>query len=125
MESNDEIYYPPTNKQSIISLILGILTLLIFCGGLLPIPFTGFICFPSSFALGFLALTYGAISLRGIKKNNEAGRPMAWAGIIMGGFIFFCILLFVMGIISLFIFAPETMQPLVESYSICLPFQKI
>jgi hypothetical protein len=118
MESNDEILYPPTNKQSIISLILGILTLLIFCGGLLPIPFTGFICFPSSFMLGFLALTYGAISLIRIKKHNESGRSMAWIGIVIGGFIFFCILLFVIGIVSIFIFAPDTMQPLIDSYSI-------
>jgi hypothetical protein len=118
MESNDEILYPPTNKQSIISLILGILTLLIFCGGLLPIPFTGFICFPSSFVLGFLALTYGAISLIRIKKHNETGHSMAWIGIVIGSFIFFCILLFVIGIVSIFIFAPDTMQPLIENYSI-------
>ncbi|MBX3035800.1 MAG: DUF4190 domain-containing protein [Anaerolineales bacterium] len=118
MESTEEISYPPTNKQSIISLIFGILTLLVFCGGLMPIPFTGFICFPSSFVLGFLALTYGAISLRRIKKHNESGHSMAWIGIAIGGFIFFCILLFVIGIASLFIFAPDTMQPLIDSYSI-------
>ncbi|MBL8098055.1 MAG: DUF4190 domain-containing protein [Anaerolineales bacterium] len=118
MESTEEISYPPTNKQSIISLILGILTLLVFCGGLMPIPFTGFICFPSSFVLGFLALTYGAISLRRIKKHNESGHSMAWIGIVIGGFIFFCILIFVIGIVSLFIFSPDTMQPLIDSYSI-------
>ena len=119
MESTEEISYPPTNKQSIISLIIGILTLLLFCFGIImPIPFIGFICFPTSFVLGFLALTFGAISLRRIKKHIESGHAMAWIGIVIGGFIFFCILLFVIGIASLFIFSPDTMQPLIDSYSI-------
>src|SRR5690606_9503474 len=117
-QSHQEVIYPPTNKQSIISLILGILTLLTFCSGIvMPIPLIGFVCFPSSFVLGFLALTYGAISLRKIRKHNESGHPMAWIGIVIGGFVFFCILLFVIGIASLFLFTPDTMQPLIENYS--------
>jgi hypothetical protein len=118
MESNEEIFYPPVNKHSIISLVLGILTLLTFCGGLMPIPFTGFICFPSSFVLGLVALIYGVISLNKIKRHNEAGKPMAWFGIMLGGFIFLCILLFVIAIASLFVFAPDSIQPMIENYSI-------
>jgi uncharacterized membrane protein len=118
MEANEDLISVTINKHALISLLLGILTALSFCAGVMPIPFTGFICFPSSFVLGFLALTYGAISLRRIKKHNEAGHSMAWIGIVIGGFVFFCILLFVIGIVSLFIFAPDTMQPLIENYSI-------
>ena len=118
METNEVIPSPPTNKQSIISLILGILTLLTCCGGMMPLPLLGFICFPASFLLGLSALIYGTVSLIRIKKHNESGHSMAWIGIIIGGFIFFCILLFVIAIVSLFIFAPDTMQPIIDNYSI-------
>jgi hypothetical protein len=116
METNKEIFYPPINKQSLISLILGILTLLAFCGGVIPIPLTGFVCFPTSFLLGLSALIYGAVSLRRIKKHNESGHSIAWIGIVIGGFIFFCILSVVVAIVSLFIFAPDSIQPMIENY---------
>ena len=119
MQPNDPIYPSlPTNRHSIISLILGILTVLLFCGGMIPVPFTGFICFPPSFLLGFLALVYGAISLNTIRKNNEAGHIHAWAGILSGGFIFLCLLCMVIAIVSLFIFAPDTVQPIIENYKL-------
>jgi uncharacterized membrane protein len=118
METNEEFLSPPINKHSIISLILGLLTALSFCGGMMPIPLTGFVCFPTSFLLGLSALIYGAVSLRKIKKHNESGHSMAWSGIIIGGFIFFCILSVVVAIISLFIFAPDSIQPMIENYSI-------
>ncbi|MGM1309451.1 hypothetical protein, partial [Escherichia coli] len=43
MESNEEFISVTINKQSIISLIFGILTLLSFCTGVMPIPLTGFV----------------------------------------------------------------------------------
>jgi len=101
---------PPTNKHSIISLILGILTILTFCGGLAPIPFTGFICFPSSFILGVLAIIYGIIALNRTRRDNESGRPMAWIGILVGGIIFLCMLAIVAAFIFFFIFHPHTFQ---------------
>ena len=119
METHEPISPSPrTNRHSIISLILGILTVLLFCGGMMPIPFTGFICFPPSFLLGFLALIYGAISLNTIRKNNETGQFHAWAGILSGGFIFLCMLCVIIAFISLFIFAPDSVQPIIEGYQL-------
>jgi len=120
MESNDPIYpSPPTNQHSIISLILGILTLVFFCGSVVvPIPFTSFICAPVSFLLGLSALIYGAISLNTIRRNNETGGVMAWMGILSGGFIFLCILCMVIAVISLFIFAPDSVPPFLQGYRI-------
>ncbi|KXK15569.1 MAG: hypothetical protein UZ14_CFX002000591 [Chloroflexi bacterium OLB14] len=118
MQSSEEVFYPPVNKHSIISLILGILTALSFCTGVMPIPLTGFVCFPTSFVLGLSALIYGVISLRRIKKHNESGHSMAWIGIIIGGVIFFCILSVIVLFISLFLFAPNSIQPIIENYSI-------
>ena len=119
MQSNDPIYpSPPTNKHSIISLVLGILTVILFCGGMAPLPFTSIICFPPSFLLGFLALVYGAISLNAIRKNNETGQFHAWAGILSGGFIFLCMLCVIIAFISLFIFAPDSVQPIIEGYQL-------
>jgi len=118
METPENYSSPPTNQQSIISLILGILTVIIFCGGLVPIPFTGFVCFPGSFLLGGFALLFGVISLNRIRRNNEAGHSMAWMGIISGGFVFFCLLCVVIAFASLFIFAPNSIPPILENYQI-------
>lgn len=120
MESNEPIYpSPKTNPHSIISLILGVLTLVFFCGSVVvPIPFTSFICAPVSFLLGLSALIYGVASLNAIRRNNETGGVMAWMGILSGGFIFFCILCFAIAIFSLFIFAPEHVPPILQGYQI-------
>jgi len=119
MEPNLPIYpSPPTNRHSIISLILGMLTLFLFCGSWMPIPFTGFICYPASFISGLLALIYGGISLNRIRRNNESGHIMAWAGILSGGFVFLCILCMAILIASLFYFAPDTLQPFINNYTL-------
>lgn len=118
MESNEEFISVTINKHTLISFILGILTALSFCTGLMPIPFTGFVCFPASFVLGLVAVVYGFVSLNKIKKQNESGKPMAWIGIIVGGLIFFCVLSVVVLLMSLFIFAPDTIRPILGNYSI-------
>lgn len=118
MESDEQILFPPINKHSVISLVFGILTALSFCTGVMPIPFTGFICFPISFVLGLVAVIYGFVSLNKIKKQNESGKPMAWIGIIVGGLIFFCILSVILLFVSLFMLAPDSIQPILENYSI-------
>ncbi|MBM4426906.1 MAG: DUF4190 domain-containing protein [Chloroflexi bacterium] len=111
---------PTTNKHSIISLILGLLALLVSCGMFLPIPFTSIICLPASFLLGIFALFYGTISLHRIRRDNEAGRPMAWIGIFSGGFIFLCVVCMVIALISFLTYAPESfpMPPFLENYQI-------
>lgn len=100
MESNEALPSPPqTNRHSIISLTLGIFTVLALCGGIVPIPLTGFVCFPTSFLLGLLALVYGIISLTKIRKTNEAGHSMAWIGVLIGGFTLLCMIC-ILGLMS-------------------------
>jgi hypothetical protein len=120
MNSNEEFTIPPINTQSILSLIFGVLTLLSFCTGLLPIPFTGILCFPISLLLGLLALIFGFISLDKIRRHNHSGRPLAWIGILIGGFIFRCVLCMVIAIASLFMFAPDLIPapPFLQNYQI-------
>ena len=119
METNEETPRSPINRHSIISLVLGFLTVITFCGGvIIPIPFTSLICAPASFLMGILALIYGTISLHRIRKLNESGRPMAWMGILSGGFIFLCILCMLVALISLFMFAPETLPPFIQNYQV-------
>jgi hypothetical protein len=116
METDKATPPPPINKHSVISLVLGILTVVIFCGGvIIPIPFTSLICAPASLLLGVSALVYGAISLNRIRRHNESGSPMAWMGILSGGFIFLCILCMIVALISLFVFAPETLPPFLQN----------
>jgi hypothetical protein len=111
--SSDEqsILAQTTNRHSIISLILGIITLVLFCGGIfIPIPFTSLVCVPVSALIGIGALVYGLVSLNRIKRHNQTGHPMAWTGILIGAFVLFCLLCTVAGILALFYFAPETFQ---------------
>ncbi len=117
MNDNEDIIYQKTNGNSIASLILGILTLLSFCIGVIPIPFTGFICFPLSFLLGILALVFGLIALRETRIRNEPGRPMAWTGAIIGGFILLCMLLtLALILVLIFMHASFPLPPFLNQY---------
>jgi uncharacterized membrane protein HdeD (DUF308 family) len=119
MDMNKEIINSPTNSLSILSLVLGILTILSFCTGLIPFPFTGFICFPTSFLFGILALVFGVISLNQIRRQNESGRPMAWIGIMLGGFVFLCVMCMIITIASFFILSPNSIPtpPFIHNFS--------
>jgi hypothetical protein len=108
MLSNEQTTIAPTtNRHSIISLILGILSLLIFCGSaLIPIPFTSFFCAPASGLISAAALIYGLVSLSHIKKHKQTGHPMAWTGILTGVFVLFCILCAIAVLAALLYFFP-------------------
>jgi uncharacterized membrane protein len=110
MSSNEQpTIAQTTNRHSIISLVLGILALLIFCGSaLIPIPFTSFICAPLSGLISAGALIYGLVSLSHIKRHNQTGHPMAWTGILIGTFVLLCMLCAIVALISLFYFSPDT-----------------
>jgi uncharacterized membrane protein HdeD (DUF308 family) len=118
--NNEKIINPPINNQSILSLVFGILTILSFCMGLIPFPFTGFICFPTSLLLGFLALVFGVISLDQIRRQNESGSPMAWIGILIGGFVFVCVMCMIIAIASFFIFSPNSIPtpPFIQNFQL-------
>jgi Domain of unknown function (DUF4190) len=117
---NEEAVNSPINNQSILSLVFGILTILSFCTGLSPFPLTSIICFPTSFLLGILALVFGTISLNRIRRLNESGRPMAWIGILIGGFAFLCMICMIVALVSLLIIAPDSvpMPPFIQNFSI-------
>ncbi len=111
----------PSNPQAVISLTLALLTILSFCTGMVPIPFTGLICFPLGFFLGALALIFGLVALEQIRRRNEPGSPLAWTGIIIGGFVVLCMLCIVISFASLFIFAPHYIPnppPFLEGYQL-------
>jgi len=75
----------PVNRSAVISLAAGALTLLSFCTGLAPIPFTDFICYSVSLLFAVMALATGFASLLQIRRSGESGRPLAWIGISVGG----------------------------------------
>ena len=110
--NNDEDLAFSINKHSIISLVLGILTLAFICGGVVPIPLTGFVCFPAGFLFSIPTIIYGVISINKIKKSGETGLPIAWTGIAIGGFVFICMLCASVAIGATLIFAPDALPPL-------------
>ena len=82
----DEIPHAlPINRNAIISMIAGLLSLLSFCIAVAPIPFTGYICYPGAAVLGLIALVTGVTALSQIKATTENGRAYALIGVGIGG----------------------------------------
>ena len=77
----------PTNRTAIISLASALLTLFSFCIAIVPIPFTGFLCFPAASVLGLAAFATGLTSLNQIRSNGENGRTYALLGTSIGGLV--------------------------------------
>ncbi len=75
----------PVDTWAVVSLAAAGLTLLSFCGGVAPIPLTGFVCFPAAAGLGIVALAAGMRALRRIRRSGEAGRTFALIGTGIGG----------------------------------------
>ncbi len=77
----------PVDGWAVISLTAAVLTLLSLCGGIAPVPFTGFVCFPAAGILGVLAAASGLRSLRRIRRSGESGRTFAVIGIVTGSLV--------------------------------------
>jgi len=76
---------PVTNRAATGSLVYAILTLVSFCVGVSPLPFTSLVCYPASLVLASLAVVSGFTALHQIRRNGGAGRGLAWTGIWLGG----------------------------------------
>ncbi len=76
----------PVDTWAGVSIGAAILTLLSFCGGVAPIPLTGFICFPAAVGLGLVALATGLRALRRVRTSGAGGRTFALIGASIGGF---------------------------------------
>ncbi|PKO19214.1 MAG: hypothetical protein CVU39_01290 [Chloroflexi bacterium HGW-Chloroflexi-10] len=75
----------PTNRLSLISFLLAVLTVLFFCIGFVPfLPMTAPFCYPAAVLTGTAALVSGALSLRQVRTSGENGRAMALIGIWTG-----------------------------------------
>ncbi len=75
----------PVNRSAVISVLAALLTLLSICTAVAPIPFTGYVCYPTAAILGMIALLTGITSLAQIRSRRENGRVYAWIGIAVGG----------------------------------------
>jgi hypothetical protein len=74
----------PVNRNALISMIAGLLTLLSFCTAVAPVPLTGYVCFPAAALSGFVAVVSGTTALAQIRRSREQGRPYALIGISVG-----------------------------------------
>jgi hypothetical protein len=73
-----------TDRGAVISLATALLTLMAMCGGVVPVPLTGFVCFPAAAGFGIVALVTGLASLRRVSSSGEGGRTFALIGIAVG-----------------------------------------
>jgi hypothetical protein len=92
-ETMEETIQPqPFNRNSIIGFIAAILTVISFCIGFVPIPFTALICYPVSLIAGTVALVTGLKALRQIRQLGERGHALALISAWTGGTIIFAVL---------------------------------
>jgi len=75
----------PTDRGAVISLAAALLTMMAVCGGIVPVPLTGFVCFPAAAGFGIVAFVTGLSSLRRVRSSGEGGRTFALIGIAVGG----------------------------------------
>lgn len=75
---------PQTNRLSIISFSAAVVTVLLFGLGLLPIPFTDWICYSLSGLFSMVALVTGTAGLRQIRRGKEKGAILSWIGMSFG-----------------------------------------
>ncbi|HEY6018815.1 MAG TPA: hypothetical protein VIY48_02685, partial [Candidatus Paceibacterota bacterium] len=68
------ISFEPINFSAGISFFAAILALIGFCIGLLPIPFSTFLCDPFTILGGLFSAITGLIALRQIRITGENGR---------------------------------------------------
>lgn len=73
-----------TNRLAIISVAAGSLSVLSLCVAVVPIPFTGYLCFPAATILAAMAVASGLISLFRIRSSGERGRTLAAGSIALG-----------------------------------------
>ena len=73
------------NGNAIISFAAGLLTLVSLCVAVIPIPFTGYVCFPAAAVLGAVAVVSGLRSIHQTRSTGTKGSTLAAAGMGMGG----------------------------------------
>ena len=99
-----------TNRNAVLSSIAGALTIVSFCLGVAPIPFTDFICYSISLLFAVTALALGFTSLLQIRQSGESGRALAWIGISVGGLTMFAVLCIIAVIVSFFPYLEHYLQ---------------
>jgi hypothetical protein len=75
---------PRADRDASISLASGLLALAAVCVAIMPVPFTGYICFPAAVILAALAGVYSVRALRRFRVLTGNDRAMSFAGLIAG-----------------------------------------
>ncbi|HET6846997.1 MAG TPA: hypothetical protein VFH29_09185 [Anaerolineales bacterium] len=82
MISDSESQVVRTDRNAAISLAAGMLALAAVCIAVIPVPFTGYICFPAAAILTVIAVTHGARALSRFGALRAAEKAMTAAGLV-------------------------------------------
>jgi hypothetical protein len=108
---------PTTNRLALASVISAVLTLSAFCGGVVPIPLTGWVCYPAAILLGVAALLTGFGALRQVRTSGERGRMLALLGIWTGAITILAVVCFTTVTIILVYYGAETITTIWSRFS--------
>jgi hypothetical protein len=102
----------PTNRLALLSFLCAGLTLTSFCGGVVPIPLTAWVCYPGAVLLGCAALLTGFRALRQVRASGEKGRALALLGIWTGALTILAVLVFTALTVVILIYGAEAINTL-------------
>ena len=74
----------PVELTANMSLAAGVLTILALCIAIVPVPFTGYVCFPTAGTLSVVSIVTGLRALHLTRVKGSKGRGRAVAGLVMG-----------------------------------------
>ncbi|MFH1184440.1 MAG: hypothetical protein V1755_05300 [Chloroflexota bacterium] len=105
---------PFTNRSAVLSFAAGILALVAVCAAIVPVPFSGYVCFPAAAVLGVAAIVGGLKSLHQIRSSGEKGFRLAVVGLGIGGAALLATLCIVVLAITLWSRLPEALRLLAQ-----------
>jgi len=102
------------NRKAMIGFVLSLIAIVALCAGLLPIPFTELICYPSAFLLGAVSLVLGMVSLRELRTDGKNGQPFAWFAAWAGGFTVLAMLCLMVAGVMIYPYVSTMVQQLMH-----------
>ena len=76
---------PSLNRNAITGFISALLAMTALCAGILPVPFTGLICYPPGIILGVVSLVLSLKAQCELRTDGKNGRLLAQLALWIGG----------------------------------------
>ncbi len=74
----------PIDRNAVVSFVTGLMALLAVCIAIIPVPLTGYLCFPGAAILTVVTAAHGVRALKRFKTLSTAEKGMTITGMAAG-----------------------------------------